>query len=134
MSQWHGSIIPQIGRHDMTKQAAFDPDTIALLKEVLLQAEETLPMQHRSSEVRVKLATGILKAAAEGERDPERLQKAALVGASVRRMRAYSQEKRPRRTRGHEFDVVVFRLRPSPGLPSECSPRDPRPAAPGPLE
>jgi hypothetical protein len=64
-------------------EAAFDPDTITLLKEVLLQAEETLLTQHRSSEVRVKLAAGILKAAAEGERDPARLQKAALVGASV---------------------------------------------------
>ena len=64
-------------------EAAFDPDTITLLKEVLLQAEETLPIQQRSSEVRVKLATCILKAAAEGERDPVRLQKAALVGASV---------------------------------------------------
>ena len=64
-------------------EAAFDPDTITLLKEVLLQAEETLPTQHRSSEVRVKLAAGILKAAAEGERDPVRLQKAALVDASV---------------------------------------------------
>ena len=63
-------------------EAAFDPDTITLLKEVLLQAEETFPIQLRSSEVRVKLAMGILKAAAEGERDPARLQKAALVGAS----------------------------------------------------
>jgi hypothetical protein len=59
--------------------AAFDPNTVTLLKEVLAQAEETLPMEGRSSEVRVKLATCILKAAAQGERDPARLRKAALA-------------------------------------------------------
>ena len=59
--------------------AAFDPKTINLLKKVLADAERTLPAQRRSSEVRVKLATGILKAAAEGERDPVRLRAAGLV-------------------------------------------------------
>jgi hypothetical protein len=59
--------------------AVFDPTIITLLKEVLEQAEGTLPIQKRSSEAKVKLATCILKAAAEGERDPARLRKAALV-------------------------------------------------------
>jgi hypothetical protein len=59
--------------------AAFDPKTITLLKEVLSEAEGALPVQQRSSEVRVKLATRILKAAAEGERDRVRLREAALV-------------------------------------------------------
>jgi transposase-like protein len=68
-------------RRYMTQKsgAAFDPNTVTLLKEVLVQAEGALPVQKRSPEVRVKLATCILKAAAEGERDPARLRKAALV-------------------------------------------------------
>src|SRR4029077_15567705 len=45
----------------------FDPDTIALLKKVLAEAEQALPNQRRSSEARVKLATGILEAAAKSE-------------------------------------------------------------------
>jgi hypothetical protein len=63
----------------MTRGAAYDPDTIILLKKVLAEAESTLPKQRRSSEARVKLATGILKAAAEGERDPARLRTAGLI-------------------------------------------------------
>jgi hypothetical protein len=64
----------------MTRSAAtYDPETITLLKAVLAEAERMLPMQRRSSETRVKLATGILKAAAEGERDPSRLRAAGLV-------------------------------------------------------
>jgi hypothetical protein len=59
--------------------AAFDPETITLLKKVLAEAERTLPNQRRSSEARVKLATGILEAAAKGERDPLRLRTAGLV-------------------------------------------------------
>jgi transposase-like protein len=77
-----GLFIPHTStRRYMTQKsgAAFDPNTVTLLKEVLARAEETLPMQQRSSEVRVKLATCILKAAAEGERDPMRLRNAALV-------------------------------------------------------
>jgi hypothetical protein len=76
-----GYFTPTPRRGDMTQgsgTALFDPRTTTLLKEVLAQVEETLPMQKRSSEVRVKLATCILKAAAEGERDPERLRDAAL--------------------------------------------------------
>jgi hypothetical protein len=57
----------------------FDPNTIVLLKKVLAEAEQTLPNQRRSSEARVKFATGILEAAAKGERDPLRLRAAGLV-------------------------------------------------------
>jgi hypothetical protein len=63
----------------MTHGASYDPETIILLKKVLADAESTLPKQRRSSEARVRLATGILKAAAEGERDPSRLRAAGLV-------------------------------------------------------
>jgi hypothetical protein len=62
--------------------ATFDPETIVLLKKVLAEAERALPMRRRSSEARVKLATGILKAAANGERDPSRLRAAGLVSIS----------------------------------------------------
>jgi len=58
--------------------ATFDPQTITLLKKVLAEAERALPNQRRSSEARVKLATGILEAAARGERNPSRLRAAAL--------------------------------------------------------
>jgi hypothetical protein len=64
----------------MTARGArcFDAGTIALLRKVLIEAEGMLPARSRSSEVRVKLASGILAAAAEGERDPERLRSAGL--------------------------------------------------------
>jgi hypothetical protein len=62
--------------------ATFDPETIILLKKVLAEAERALPMRRRSSEARVQLATGILKAAANGERDPSRLRAAGLVSIS----------------------------------------------------
>jgi hypothetical protein len=60
------------------KAAAFDPKTIALLKRVVSYAESTLPRHLRSSEMRVELATRVLKAAADGERDPVRLRDHAL--------------------------------------------------------
>jgi hypothetical protein len=63
----------------MTPGVPYDPETITLLKKVLTEAESTLPKQRRSSEARVKLAAGILKAAAEGERDPFRLRAAGLI-------------------------------------------------------
>jgi hypothetical protein len=58
--------------------SSFDPGTIVLLKKVLADAEGVIPIALRSSEVRVKLASGILAAAAEGERDPRRLRSAGL--------------------------------------------------------
>jgi hypothetical protein len=61
-----------------TAGANFDPETIAFLKKILVEAEESLPLDVRSSEVSVRLASGILTAAAGGERDPERLRSAAL--------------------------------------------------------
>ena len=62
----------------MTRGAPYDPETITLLKKVLVEAESALPKQQRSSEARVKLATAILKAAAEGA-DPFRLRAAGLI-------------------------------------------------------
>ena len=59
--------------------AAYDPETITLPKAVLAEAERTLPEQRRSSEARVRMAGGILKAAAEGERNPARLRTAVVA-------------------------------------------------------
>jgi hypothetical protein len=58
--------------------ATLDPETIALLKRILVETEESLPSGVRSSEVTVRLASAMLTAAADGERDPERLRHAAL--------------------------------------------------------
>ena len=60
------------------KAAAFDRETIALLRRVVSSAESTLPRHLQSSEMRVELATRVLKAAANGERDPVRLHNHAL--------------------------------------------------------
>lgn len=64
----------------MSQQVAqsFDPKTLALLKRVLIEAEEMLPIEARTSEARVQIASGILTAAADGERDPSRLRSAGL--------------------------------------------------------
>jgi hypothetical protein len=63
---------------NQTHGSNFDCATIALLKRVLAETEELLPLEARSSEIRVTLASGILMAAADGERDPLRLRSAAL--------------------------------------------------------
>jgi hypothetical protein len=63
----------------MTRGAPYDAETVRLLKKVLAEAENALLNPRRSSEARVRLASGILKAAAEGERDPSRLRAAGLT-------------------------------------------------------
>ena len=67
-----------------TKQPAqFDPETVALLREALDDAWSSLRPDQRARMSRTLLAEGIIKSAAEGERDPERLRDAALkVGLS----------------------------------------------------
>jgi hypothetical protein len=63
---------------------SFDPTTVALLRKVLVETEEMLSADSRSSEIRVKLASGILEAAAHGERDPVELRSAGLRMAGSR--------------------------------------------------
>ena len=72
----------------------FDQDTVALLKRVLVEAEEMLPSEARTSEIRVQLASGILTAAGDGERDPRRLRSAALSRID-RRLGVWSSEAQP---------------------------------------
>ncbi len=57
----------------------FDLKTVALLRETLEDAWACLPPQQRAATSRTILAEGILKSAAKGERDPERLREAALM-------------------------------------------------------
>jgi hypothetical protein len=69
-------------------QIHLDRETLALLKKVLVETEGMLPTEARTSEIRVQLASGILAAAGDGERDPGRLRSAALRGID-RRLAAF---------------------------------------------
>jgi hypothetical protein len=59
--------------------AAYDPQTIATFVAVLDQAIAALPQDRRTQARKTQLACQILGAAAAGERDPIRLQTAALA-------------------------------------------------------
>ena len=61
----------------------FDLATVALLREVLEDAWMRLPLRDRRTIARSLLGERILKAAAQGERDPKRLIKAALTDKLV---------------------------------------------------
>jgi hypothetical protein len=56
----------------------FDPDTVALLRTTLDRAWDSLPAGRKAVTSRSILAERILKAAAEGERDPDRLRARAI--------------------------------------------------------
>jgi hypothetical protein len=59
----------------------FDIETISLLKKSLDDAWDCLPAERRATVPKSSLAGRIIKSAAEGERDPERLVDAALKDA-----------------------------------------------------
>jgi hypothetical protein len=64
----------------MAKQpVSFDPETVSLLRETLDDAWGCLRPEQRATTSRTLLAEGILKLAAKGERNPERLRRAALT-------------------------------------------------------
>jgi hypothetical protein len=65
------------------KPAYFDLETIALLRETLEDAWASLRPEQRAATVKTTLAERILKSAAQGERDPDRLRDAALMEFSV---------------------------------------------------
>ena len=63
----------------MAKAAAhFDAKTIALLKAALDETWDRLPLKLQATILKTTLAERILKSAAEGERNRERLREAAL--------------------------------------------------------
>jgi hypothetical protein len=57
----------------------FDLDTVVLLRAVLEEAWARVPLRDRRTIARSLLGERILKAAAGGERDPERLIEVALT-------------------------------------------------------
>lgn len=65
------------------KPAYFDLETVGVLREVLDDAWALLRMEQRATMSRTIVAERILKAAADGERDPERLLEAALMDFTV---------------------------------------------------
>ena len=68
----------------MAKAAAhFDAKTIALLKAALDEAWDRLPPKLQATMLKTTLAERILKSAAEGERNRERLREAALRGLAA---------------------------------------------------
>jgi hypothetical protein len=61
----------------------FDPETVALLRTTLDRAWESLPPSQRAVTSQSILAERILKAAAQGERDPDRLRARAVRGTGL---------------------------------------------------
>jgi hypothetical protein len=57
----------------------FDPETVALLRTTLDRAWASLPPNQQARTSRSIMAERILKAAAKGERDPDRLRIRALM-------------------------------------------------------
>jgi hypothetical protein len=60
--------------HDM-----YDPQTVALFKASLIEAWVSLRPEQRARVSRSVLVAGLLRSAAAGERDPDRLRDAALA-------------------------------------------------------
>ncbi len=58
----------------------YDPDTISLLRTVLDDAWLHLPTNRKSDVVKTEMAQRILKQAANGVRDPDKLRAHALDG------------------------------------------------------
>ena len=68
---------------DSKQSACFDPETVSLLRETLDDAWACLQPEQRATISRTLLAEGILKSAAKGERNPERLRNAALTAVAA---------------------------------------------------
>lgn len=69
----------------MGSAGMFDAATIAMLRAVLEETAVKLPKPLRTSSVKIELAELILKFAAGGERDPNRLGTFAFVHVTERR-------------------------------------------------
>jgi hypothetical protein len=57
----------------------FDPETVTVLREILDEAWSRLPPERQATMQKTALAECILKSAARGERDRDRLRDAALT-------------------------------------------------------
>ena len=65
---------------DSRRPVNFDSETVSLLRQALDDAWCHINPEQRATVSRTLLAEGILKSAAGGERNPERLREAALTG------------------------------------------------------
>ncbi len=68
---------------DSKQPVYFDLETVALLRETLDDAWACLRPEQRATTSKTLLAEGILKSAAKGERNPERLVDAALMAITA---------------------------------------------------
>jgi hypothetical protein len=66
----------------MKKMAAYDPETLILLRNALDEAWSSLSDERRAKMLKSDMAHRILKRVAEGERDPIRLRAAAVIEAA----------------------------------------------------
>ena len=73
---------------DRNEGAVFDPETINLMRSVLDAVWASLLAEQRASVSRTFLAVRILKAAAQGERDPARLRDHALLNVARPKLKA----------------------------------------------
>jgi hypothetical protein len=80
---------------DATQTVQFDRDTVSLLRQTLEEAWVSLRPEQRATLSRTLLAEGILKSAAQGERDPERLRDAALMAVAPSGLRELPSAYRP---------------------------------------
>lgn len=68
---------------EFKEPAYFDLKTVALLRETLDEAWDAIPRKQQAGMLKTTLAERILKSAANGERDRERLREAALNSETV---------------------------------------------------
>ncbi len=68
---------------DNNEPVYFDLATVAFLRETLDDAWACVPLKQRATTSLTLLAEGIIKAAAKGERNPERLRDAALAAVAA---------------------------------------------------
>jgi hypothetical protein len=63
--------------------AAYDPETLNVMRDALDQAWALLPQDCKSKFLKVDMADRVLRKAADGERDPAVLRAAALIGTGI---------------------------------------------------
>ncbi|HME30036.1 MAG TPA: hypothetical protein VKE53_09280 [Pseudolabrys sp.] len=68
---------------DSKQPVSFDPETVSLLRETLDDAWGCLRPEQKAMTSRTLLAEGILRSAAKGERNPQRLRDAALTAVAA---------------------------------------------------
>ena len=69
---------------ELKAPAYFDSKTVALLRQTLDDAWDSIRPAQQAGMLKTTLAVRILSSAADGERDPERLREAGLVGIERR--------------------------------------------------